>query len=121
MNQEKRVSFPVTDRLATASNDRMASMNSAEHVDCAGLPPGSLLEVQTRNRQYHIECLGGGAIRVSGHPEYCPTPVSGRVAESGLIERGRHLHLLLEDCRPVTTSRVVRVRVQKARRSSAIQ
>ena len=96
-------------------------MVTAEYVDCAGLPPGSVLEVETRNRQYHIECLGGGAIRVSGHPEYCPNPVPGRILESGLIERGRHLHLLLEDERPVTTSRVIHVRVQQPKHPSDIQ
>ncbi|HEX3746635.1 MAG TPA: hypothetical protein VHW09_22010 [Bryobacteraceae bacterium] len=87
---------------------------SAEFVNCDGLPPGSVLEVETKNRQYHIECLGGGAIRVSGHPEYCPQPVDGRVVESGLIERGRHLHLMLENNRPLTTSRIMRVRVMRA-------
>jgi len=88
-------------------------MVTAELVDCAGLPPGSLLEVETRNRQYRIECLGGGNIRVSGHPEYCPDPVPGRILQSGVIERGHHLHLLLEDRRPLTTSRVMHMRVQK--------
>ena len=94
-------------------------MASAEYVNCAGLPPGSLLDVETKNRHYHIECLGGGDIRISGHPDYCPEPVAGRVLESGLIERGRHLHLLLEN-RPLTTSRVVRVRVQQAKQPSTI-
>src|SRR5580692_9649987 len=98
----------------------MMSMHSAEFVNCEGLPAGSLLEVETKNRQYRIECLGGSAIRVSGHPEYCPNPVDGRVLESGLIERGAHLHLLLEGRRPVTTSRVVRVRVQQPKTPSTI-
>ena len=94
-------------------------MTSSEFVNCAGLPPGSLLDVETKNRHYLIECLGGTAIRISGHPEYCPTPVAGCVLESGLIERGHHLHLLLEN-RPVTTSRVLRVRVQQAKHLSTI-
>ena len=59
--------------------------------------PGSLVDVETKNRHYRIECLGGSAMRISGHPEYYPSPVPGRVLEAGLIERGRHLHLLLED------------------------
>ena len=96
-------------------------MTSAEYVNCAGLPPGSLLEVETRNRQYRIECLGGDAIRISGHPEYCPSPVAGRIMTSGLIERGGRLHLLLEDHRPLTITRVVRVRVQRAGQHSSIQ
>lgn len=87
-------------------------MTSAEFVDCANLPAGCLLEVETRNRQYHIECLGGGAIRISGHPEYCPEPVPGKVL-GPFIERGKHLQFLLSDRRPVTTSRVVKVRVKQ--------
>jgi hypothetical protein len=95
-------------------------MISAEYVNCAGLPPGSLLDVETRNRHYRIECLGGGAFRISGHPEYCPDPVAGRILEPGLIERGRHLHLLLEDNRPLTTSRVVKVRIEPAKQPSTV-
>jgi hypothetical protein len=94
-------------------------MTSTELVDCAGVPPGSLLEVETKNRRYVIECLGGIAIRISGHPDYCPTPVLGHLAEPGLVERGRHLHFML-DKRPVTTSRVTRVRVQRKKSSSMI-
>ena len=96
------------------------SMHSAEFVNCEGLAPGSLLEVETRNRHYRIECMGGNEIRVSGHPEYCPEPVPGRVLASGLIERGHHLHLLLEGRRPLTTSRIVHVRVQTAKTPSTI-
>src|SRR5262249_11001260 len=98
----------------------MPSMTSAELVDCASLPRGSMLDVETKNRHYWIECLGGNAIRISGHPEYCPTPAAGHVLESGLIERGKHLYFFIEDCRPVTTSRVVRIRVQSPKQSSAI-
>jgi len=97
-------------------------MTSAEFVDCKGLPAGSILEIETKNRHYQIECLGGSAIRISGHPEYCPTPTPGRLQgssakhgelEPGLIGRGRYLQFLLDDRRPVTTSRVVRLRVQR--------
>ena len=95
-------------------------MTSAEFVDCANLPAGCLLEVETRNRQYHIECLGGGAIRISGHPEYCPEPVPGKVLDP-LIERGKHLQFLLGDRRPVTTSRVMKVRVQRPMAPTSVQ
>jgi len=89
-------------------------MISTELVDCSQLPPGSVLDIETRNRHYTIECLGGSAIRISGHPDYCPTPVPGELrGPSGIIERGHHLRFLLDDSRPVTTSRVMRVRVQR--------
>jgi hypothetical protein len=72
--------------------------------------------VETKNRHYLIECLGGSAIRISGHPQYCPAPVAGHlqgssdksgVLEPGLIGRGRYLRFLLDNHVPVTTSRVV--------------
>lgn len=97
-------------------------MTTAECVDCQSLPPGSMLDVETRNRRYRIECLGGCRIRISGHPELCPTPVAGTLqgsadkaglVEPGCISAGRYLHFLLND-RPVTTTRVMKVRVEPA-------
>jgi hypothetical protein len=82
-----------------------------------------LIDVITKSRQYRIECLGGNAIRISGHPEYCPTPVPARLQgsvdaegrlELGLIGRGRHLVFLLDQNRPVTTTRILHLRVEKA-------
>lgn len=102
-------------------------MTSAEYIDCTSLPAGSFLDVETKNRHYQIECLGGSAIRISGHPEYCPTPVAGELQgcsdkagmiEPGLIGRGKYLRFLLDDHRPVTTSRVIRLRVQRPERES---
>lgn len=95
-------------------------MTSAEFVDLTKLVRGALIDVETKNRHYQIECLGGNAIRISGHPEYCPAPVSGElqgssdkagILEPGLIGRGRYLRFILDDHRPVTTSRVLRVHV----------
>ena len=98
----------------------MPRMTSAERIEFASLPRGSLVYVQTKNRHYWIRCLGGGAIRIAGHPEYCPTPAAARVFESGLVERGKRFRFLLHDCRPVTTSLVVRVGVQQSKYSSSI-
>ena len=91
-------------------------------VDVKNLIPGALLDVETKSRHYRIECLGGNEVRISGHPDYCPEPVSAflqgsidkdGVLESGLIERGSHLMLFLKDHRPLRTSKIVSVRVQK--------
>jgi hypothetical protein len=99
---------------------RDSYMTSAELIDCRSLVRGSLIEVETKSRRYHIECLGGNEIRISGHPEYCPDPVpaqlhgsvneEGRV-ELGLIGRGMRLIFLLNECLPVTTSTVLHVQV----------
>jgi hypothetical protein len=98
-------------------------MRSTEFVDCMGLPPGSLVHVKTETRIYRIECLGGSAVRVSGHPEYCPTPVRGLLqgsaneggsVQAGMIERGRRLRFLLDKQGPLITTKVTDVRVEYA-------
>jgi hypothetical protein len=97
-------------------------MTSAELVNCASLAAGSVIDVETRSRHYRMECLGGNAISISGHPEYCPQPVPARLhgsvdkhgaLEFGVISRGMHLRFLLHDRQPITTSRVVRIRVDR--------
>jgi len=97
-------------------------MLSTEMLDCKNLAPGSLIDVETKSRHYRIECLGGSAIRVSGHPEYCPDPVpaslQGSVDQEGALELGfigcgMRMIFLLDDVRPVTTSRVLHVRVEQ--------
>ena len=92
---------------------------SSEILDCASLRAGSVLDVETKSRHYQIECLGGDAIRISGHPKYCPTPVDARLEGSidgeghldrGVIEPGMRLLFVVEDHLPVTTSKVLHVR-----------
>jgi hypothetical protein len=95
-------------------------MRSTELLDCQNLEPGSLIDVETTSRHYRIECLGGSTIRVSGHPQICPTPVIAQLEgsvtnegkiENGIIERGMRLMFLLPDHVPVTTSKVLHVRL----------
>jgi hypothetical protein len=90
-------------------------------ADINRLRVGSVLDIETKSRHYQIECLGGSAIRISGHPEYCPRPQAAQlhgavdnegVVELGLIEPGMRLMFFLND-RPVTTSRVLSVMVAK--------
>lgn len=97
-------------------------MTSVESIDCLHLARGATVDVETMSRHYQIECLGGNAIRISGHPEYCPSPVSGHlegsldkrgVLEFGRIECGMRLRFLLADDCPVTTSRIVSLHVDQ--------
>jgi hypothetical protein len=97
-----------------------ASSEMPEGVDLKSLRLGSVIDVETKNRHYQIECLGGNAIRICGHPEYCPQPVPARLQgsidkegelELGFIEPGMRLVFFLNDHGPVTTSRVIRVHV----------
>jgi hypothetical protein len=91
-------------------------------VDLKNLIPGSLLDVETKSRHYRIECLGGNAVRISGHPEYCPDPVPAQVQgsidkegvlEFGMIGRGMRLIVFLNNQRPITTSKVVNIRLDR--------
>jgi hypothetical protein len=94
---------------------------SVEGVDLESLTPGSSIDVETKSHHYCIEYLGGVAIRISGHPQYCPDPVpaelqgsinrEGRL-EVGHIERGMRLIFFLNGNHPLTTSSVVSVHVQ---------
>lgn len=92
-----------------------------ESVDLDNLSPGSLIDVETTSRHYHIECLGGTAIRISGHPKYCPDPVpaelQGSIGKEGLlefghIERGSRMLFFLPD-HPITTSKVISLHVSR--------
>ena len=96
---------------------------TAEIIDCRNLACGSIIDLETKSRHYMIECLGGNIVRISGHPEYCPTPTEAKLEGSidsdgmldvGLIERGRRLMVKLEKVGPLTTSTVVRVHVDAA-------
>jgi hypothetical protein len=106
-------------------------MTSVESVDCKSLARGSLVDVETMSRHYRIECLGGNAIRVSGHPEYCPSPVPARlqgsldkegILEQDRIECGMRMSLVLDDDCPLTTTRVLSLQVDQPEslRTSAI-
>jgi hypothetical protein len=97
-------------------------LDLSEGVDLNSVRPGSWIDVETKSRHYQIECLGGNAIRISGHPEYCPTPVPAQLQgsigkeggmELGLIEPGMRLMVFLNGNRPVTTSRVVSVHLDR--------
>jgi hypothetical protein len=100
-------------------------MMSTEMLDCNSLASGSLIDVETKSRHYRIECLGGTAIRVSGHPQYCPDPVAatlqGSVDQDGILEEGfigcgKRVIFLLDHAHPITTSRVLNVQVEQPKK-----
>jgi len=97
---------------------------STELLDLKNLGPSFSIDVETSSRHYKIECLGGNAIRISGHPEYCPEPVRAWLQgsidregamEFGVIGRGKRLVFMLQEPRrPVTTSKVRHVHVRES-------
>ena len=89
-------------------------------IDLQHLRPGSLVDVETASRHYYIECVDGNKVRISGHPSYCPEPspasIHGSIdregtLEYGLLGQGKRMVFFLSDNRPVTTSKILKVRV----------
>ena len=92
------------------------SLQVPECVDLKALRLGSLIEVETKSRHYHIEYLGGSDIRVSGHPKYCPQPMLAQLLGCGdkggeFIEPGMKLMFFMNGDRGVRTSEVTSVKV----------
>jgi len=91
-------------------------------VNLKSLTPGSLIEIETKSRHYRIEYPGGDTIRISGHPEHCPRPVTAQlkgsinehgVLELGIIKRGMRIMFRLNEHLSITTSTVVSVHVEQ--------
>lgn len=82
------------------------------------LPVGTKLEVKTRHHTYLVENLGEGKARISGHPEYCPTPVvvdfygatgRGTMIKMWRIEPGLRMEFHHPEMRVIRTSPVIEV------------
>jgi hypothetical protein len=61
-------------------------------VYLSSLDTGSAVDLETKSRLYRLEHLEGDRIRISGHPQWCPTPVLARLhgsrVGSGEFEEG---------------------------------
>jgi hypothetical protein len=98
-------------------NDREgAQPGSEDGVDLDNLADGSVLEVETKHHRYTIVKTAHTQVRISGHPKFCPEPVTveiDRYAAKQLSLRpgyiGRGMHLVFEHpvYHTVTTSRIL--------------
>jgi|CZKS01.1.fsa_nt_gi hypothetical protein len=98
-----------------------------EGVQLTKLDKGSVLDIETQSRHYSAEYLGGDEVRISGHPDWCPTPVvvhlRGSLRNSGDFEPGfvgAGMHMVFErfdDRPPVTTTEVKELHVAGRRAS----
>lgn len=94
-----------------------------EGVQLTELETGSVIDIKTKSRHYSVEYLGGDRVRVSGHPQWCPTPVvvrlEGSLRNSGAFEPGfvgPGMHLVFQrfdDRLPVTTTEVKDVHLSR--------
>ena len=83
------------------------------------LLPGSAIEIQTRNRLYVIVMQAEGEVLISGHPDFCPSPVlvkvdgsnwGGSMLKQGFIGRGMRLEFRHPVFQTVTTSPIFEIR-----------
>ncbi len=83
------------------------------------LPARTTLRIRTENRSYTVVHCGGGEALISGHPEYCPSPVRVRICGSNwggsmlktmYLGRGMHLEFRHPEFeQPIITSRIVEI------------
>jgi hypothetical protein len=99
------------------------SQGSEQHdgVYLRELEKGSVIVVETESRPYRMEYLGEDDVRISGHPNYCPTPVVAHVSgslsdtgafEPGFVGRGMHLVFRRDDSQAaVSTSKIADIKL----------
>lgn len=87
------------------------------------LAPGTILRVQTQNHAYTILYQGWDQALISGHPVFCPEPVTvtihgstwgGSMLKARFIGRGMHLEFAHPNFQPIRTSRILDVRAGEA-------
>jgi hypothetical protein len=83
------------------------------------IPDGAELEVETKHHCYKIIKLADTQARISGHPMYCPEPITveiegsaseGAALKPGFIGRGMHLMFQHPAFNTLTTSRIMDIR-----------
>ncbi len=90
------------------------------HLD--HLTEGTTLRIETQHRWYTIVLLGQGNALISGHPQFCPSPVmvrimgstwGGSMLKSRFIGRGMHLEFRHPTLQTITTSRIVDIQANR--------
>ena len=59
------------------------------------LDTGSTIDLATKSRRYRIEYLEGDRVRISGHPQWCPTPTLARLCGSSRLLKNTGNKLLI--------------------------
>ena len=105
--------------LADEVNDAIVRSEIDGGVYLDALPEGASLEVHTENRRYVLVHQGRGRALISGHPEFCPEPVSvgihgstwgGCMLKVGFVGRGMRLEFGHSPYGVIVTSRIQEIR-----------
>lgn len=91
---------PVHQNLSLKIHGDLVQSQVEGGVCLEDLPPGAVLRVATANHVYRLVNHGKGKVLISGHPEFCPSPVlvmlhgsnwGGSLLKSNFIGRGMRL------------------------------
>jgi hypothetical protein len=103
----------------------MVAAELLEGVHLSKLAEGSVIDLETKSRHYWMEYLGGDRVLVSGHPQWCPTPLvvhlrgsmgaSGKFEPDFIGEGMRVVFQRFDDSLPVTTSEAKHIRLGRRR------
>jgi hypothetical protein len=105
--------------LADEVNDAIVRSEVEGGVYLDALPEGASLEVHTENRRYFLVNQGRGRALISGHPEFCPEPVSvgihgstwgGSMLKVGFLGRGMRLEFGHTPYGVIVTSRIQEIK-----------
>jgi hypothetical protein len=100
-------------------NHEVREPGTTDGIYLCDLPDGASLEVETKHHRYRIVKLAQTQARISGHPTYCPEPITveiegsageGSALKLGFIGRGMHLMFQLPNYQTLTTSRITDIR-----------
>ncbi len=107
--------------LSDAVNGNIVDSEIEGGVHLRDLSPGTVLEIQTRNRAYTILYQGRDRALISGHPVFCPTPLAvtihgstwgGSMLKERYIGRGMRLEFAHSRSCPIVTSPILNVRAR---------
>ena len=107
--------------LSDAINRSLAESEVEGGVNLTDLLPGTVVEVETQNHAYTLLNRGGASVLISGHPHFCPNPRpakilgsswGGTMLKEAYIGRGMHLQFRQPGSGPITTSRILEVRIK---------
>lgn len=107
-----------SDEVDPVTSPQESQPGSGDGVYLDDLAEGAVLELETKHHRYKIVKSSHAQASISGHPKFCPEPVTveidgsggaGCVLKPGYIGRGMHLIFEHPEYRTVTTSRIVEI------------
>jgi len=111
--------FTPSEHFSSQINGNVIQSEVEGGVFLDTLPPGTVLDVETKHHTYRLENRGEGKAMLQGHPTYCPEPVlvdvHGSTWRHSMLKvhylgRGMYLEFFHPEFGIVTTSKILDIR-----------